>query len=47
MSAYLETTLNVYKEAALNPQEGLCCTTTPIWQLPDLDIPLKMQQMKP
>lgn len=42
---YLETTKNVYKEAAENPQAGLCCTTTPVWQLPGLDIPVKMQQM--
>ena len=42
---YLETTRNVYKEAAENPQVGLCCTTTPVWQLPGLDIPVKMQQM--
>ena len=44
-TTYLETTKNVYKEAAENPQVGLCCTTTPIWQLPGLDIPLRMQQM--
>lgn len=44
-TAYLETTKNVYKEAAENPQVGLCCTTTPVWQLPGLDIPIKMQQM--
>ncbi len=31
---YLETTKNVYKEAAENPQQGLCCTTTPAGQLP-------------
>lgn len=43
--SYLETTINVYKEAAENPQVGLCCTTTPIWQLPGLDIPVIMQQM--
>lgn len=43
--AYLETTKNVYKEAAENPNIGLCCTTTPIWQLPGLDIPIRMQQM--
>ncbi len=42
---YLETTKDVYKEAAENPNVGLCCTTTPIWQLPGLDIPVKMQQM--
>ena len=44
-TTYLETTKNVYKEAAENPQIGLCCTTTPIWQLPGLDIPVRMQQM--
>ena len=43
--SYLETTKNVYKEAAETPNVGLCCTTTPIWQLPGLDIPVKMQQM--
>ena len=43
--SYLETTKNVYKEAAENPQIGLCCTTTPIWQLPGLDMPVRMQQM--
>lgn len=44
-TTYLETTKNVYKEAAENPQVGLCCTTTPIWQLPGLDIPKRMQEM--
>ena len=43
--SYLTTTKNVYKEAALNPEEGLCCTTTPIWRLPDLTIPDKMLEM--
>ncbi|MEM7162889.1 MAG: arsenosugar biosynthesis arsenite methyltransferase ArsM [Bacteroidota bacterium] len=42
---YLETTKDVYKEAALNPDVGLCCTTTPVWQLPGLDIPSKMLEM--
>jgi len=42
---YLETTKNVYKEAAENPQAGLCCTTMPVWQLPGLSIPKKMLQM--
>lgn len=45
MSAYLETTKDVYRDAALKPDEGLCCTTTPIWQLPDLDIPNIMLEM--
>lgn len=43
--SYLSTTKDVYKEAALNPDRGLCCTTTPVWQLPDLNIPEKMLEM--
>ncbi|MBL0238579.1 MAG: arsenosugar biosynthesis arsenite methyltransferase ArsM [Saprospiraceae bacterium] len=43
--SYLETTVDVYKEAALKPDVGLCCTTTPVWQLPDLSIPKKMLEM--
>jgi len=38
-------TRDVYKEAALNPQQGLCCTTTPVWQLPGLSIPKRMLEM--
>lgn len=38
-------TRDVYKEAALTPQQGLCCTTTPVWQLPGLAIPKKMLEM--
>jgi len=45
MSTYLDITKEVYKDAAINPSEGLCCTTTPIWQFPDLDIPQKMLEM--
>lgn len=44
-SSYLETTRNVYKEAAETPQVGLCCTTTPVWQLPGLSIPKRMLEM--
>jgi SAM-dependent methyltransferase len=43
--SYLETTHDVYKEAALTPDVGLCCTTNPIWELPGLKIPTIMQQM--
>jgi len=43
--SYLETTENVYKEAALKPDVGLCCTTTPLWQLPGLEIPKRMLEM--
>lgn len=42
---YLETTKDVYRKAAETPDVGLCCTTTPIWQLPGLDIPKNMQEM--
>ena len=45
MGDYLETTKNVYKKAALKPDIGLCCTTTPVWQLPGLVIPKKMLEM--
>lgn len=44
-TGYLETTKNVYREAAENPQKGLCCTTTPVWQLPGLQIPERMLEM--
>jgi SAM-dependent methyltransferase len=44
-TAYLETTRSVYKDAAMNPNVGLCCTTTPVWQLPELSIPKIMLEM--
>ena len=31
--SYLETTKDVYKAAAESPDGGLCCATTPVWQL--------------
>lgn len=43
--SYLDTTHDVYKEAALTPDVGLCCTTNPIWELPGLKIPRIMQEM--
>ena len=43
--SYLETTKDLYKEAALTPDVGLCCTTNPIWELPGLKIPKIMQEM--
>jgi SAM-dependent methyltransferase len=45
MDTYLATTRDVYKEAALNPQLGLCCTATPVWQLPELSVPKRMLEM--
>ncbi len=44
--SYIETTKNIYREAAITPQEGFCCTTTPIWKLPGFEIHKIMQQMK-
>lgn len=44
-TTYLETAKNVYREAAENPDVGLCCTTTPVWKLPGLDIPKRMLEM--
>jgi len=43
--SYLDTTVDVYKNAALTPDVGLCCTTTPVWQLPGLHIPSRMLEM--
>ena len=43
--SYLDTTAQVYAEAAETPQEGLCCVSSPPLQLPGLDIPEIMQQM--
>jgi ubiquinone/menaquinone biosynthesis C-methylase UbiE len=45
MKSYLDTTVNVYREAALTPDVGLCCTTTPVWALPGLDMPKIMLEM--
>lgn len=43
--SYLDATHDVYKQAALTPDVGLCCTTNPIWELPGLKIPKIMQEM--
>jgi SAM-dependent methyltransferase len=45
MKEYLETTKDVYKKAAIIPDVGLCCTTTPVWQFPGLKIPQIMLDM--
>jgi SAM-dependent methyltransferase len=43
--SYLATARDLYKEAALQPDVGLCCTTTPVWRLPELTIPGRMLEM--
>jgi SAM-dependent methyltransferase len=42
---YLQATNELYKNAALTPDVGLCCSTNPIWQFPGLSIPKIMQEM--
>ena len=43
--SYLEVTHHVYKQPAITPDIGLCCTTNPVWELPGLKIPQIMQEM--
>lgn len=43
--SYLDATTDLYKEAALSPEVGLCCTTNPVWQFPGLSIPKIMLEM--
>ena len=43
--SYLDVTKDVYKKAAESPDVGLCCTTSPIWKLPELEMPSIMQEM--
>lgn len=42
---YLEFTREFYKSAALEPDVGLCCTTTPKFALPGLVVPDRMNEM--
>ena len=44
-TAQQNATRDVYRDAALNPQPGLCCTTTPVWHLPELTMPPAMLAM--
>jgi SAM-dependent methyltransferase len=39
---YRNVVEDLYAMAAQNPQASLCCTTTPIWHLPDLNVPQAM-----
>lgn len=43
--SYLNATADLYRKAAQTPDVGLCCTTTPIWKFPGLEIPKIMQEM--
>lgn len=43
--AYLDAARAFYRDAALTPDPGLCCTTSPVWALPELDVPPRMLEM--
>jgi SAM-dependent methyltransferase len=45
MDTYLQTAEDLYRNAALKPDVGLCCTTTPMNAFPGLEIPKIMQEM--
>ncbi|MBI3823659.1 MAG: arsenosugar biosynthesis arsenite methyltransferase ArsM [Planctomycetes bacterium] len=45
MSNYLQTVESVYEQAALQPDANLCCTLSPVWNLPDLHVPRIMLDM--
>ena len=34
-----------YRDAAVTPDPGLCCTTNPVWVLPELVVPPRMMEM--
>jgi SAM-dependent methyltransferase len=44
-ATYLDTTHDFYREAALTPDPVLCCTTNPVWALPELVVPPRMLEM--
>jgi SAM-dependent methyltransferase len=43
--SYLNATVDLYRDAALTPNVGLCCTTSPVWAFPELDMPKRMLEM--
>ncbi len=43
--SYLKITADVYRQAAETPDVGLCCTTTPMWHFPGLNVPEIMKEM--
>ena len=45
MSTYLETTQELYREAALAPQASLCCSSSTPYALPGLVVPKEMTEM--
>src|SRR5882762_2346342 len=45
MPSYLQTIEQVYEKAAQTPDATLCCTQSPVWNLPDLHVPRIMLDM--
>ncbi len=43
--SYLNATHKLYTDVAKSPDVGLCCTTSPVWELPGLSVPKIMQEM--
>jgi len=43
--SYIDAARDLYRDAALAPAANLCCTTNPVWQLPELNVPDKMLAM--
>src|SRR5262245_32603986 len=43
--SYLQTVEDVYAAAAAAPQADLCCTRSPVWHLPGLQVPRVMLEM--
>ncbi|MEQ9495708.1 MAG: arsenosugar biosynthesis arsenite methyltransferase ArsM [Deltaproteobacteria bacterium] len=42
---YLSAVDDLYREAAEAPMSKLCCTTSPVWRMPGLNIPTQMLEM--
>ncbi len=45
MVDYLQATLDLYRRAAEQPDDTLCCVSSPPWRMPDLTIPDAMFDM--
>jgi SAM-dependent methyltransferase len=43
--SYLDSAKDFYRDAAITPDQGLCCTTSPVWTLPELVVPPRMLEM--
>lgn len=44
-AGYRKAVDDLYREAAETPMSKLCCTTSPVWQMPGLHVPRQMLEM--